>query len=808
MEQKFIHNIFEEQVKKTPDLTAVIFDGQSLTYAELNNRANQLAYRLLNEGVVPDTFVGICLGRSFDLIVGILGVLKAGGVCLPLDINYPGERLSFMFDDSEVNLVLTQKESADKISATIAKKIFLDEFNYQNNNVENPKINLDENNLIYLIYTSGSTGLPKGVKMPHRAIYNLIKWQNTKSTQGMFSTLQFAPISFDVSFQEIFSTLTSGSTLILLKEEIRRDPINLLEFIIENEIERIFLPYIALQNLAEATTVKDVKGLKLKHIITAGEQLKITPQIISFFQQLDKAVLHNQYGPSETHVITAFELNGNPASWSKLPSIGKPIDNSSVVFLDENLKEVPSGQIGEMYLGGKCLALGYHKRNELTESRFIKLSDKNNVEQVFYKSGDLGVLSSDGNIEFLGRNDDQIKIRGYRIEPGEIENVISKIPGIKNNVVVLKEINEGRKVLVSYLITEDEETNISSLKEYLIEHLPDYMIPNYFLKVKSFPLTPSGKIDKRALPLPNFSAKPEIQNKKYLPDDNLEEKLILVWKELLDLDEIGLNDNFFDLGGDSLLMGRLQIKISSVLKEQFNIVELFQYPTINSLVEYINKKREEKKPLNHSKSNSFRSSGNDVAIIGIAGRYPKAKTIKEFWENLVNGVEAISFFSDEELENLPNTNSDSELKFVKARGVLEDVDKFDAEFFGFNPREAAIMDPQHRIFLECAWEALEDAGYVPEKFDGAIGIFAGSSLNTYLMYNVLSDRQKQVEMANSYQLTDYTTLTGNDNGFLTTKVAYKLGLKGPAINIQTACSTSLVATAQAYQSLIFSDSVI
>ncbi|MFZ2322536.1 MAG: amino acid adenylation domain-containing protein [Ignavibacteriaceae bacterium] len=802
MKQKFIHKIFEEQVEQTPELTAVVFEDRNLTYAELNNRANQLAIRLIAEGVSSDALVGICLDRSLDLIIGMLGVLKAGGVCLPLDLNYPQERLSFMLADSGVDLILTQKKTADKVPDTNAKKIFLDEFVYSNDIVENLTTTLSDNNLIYVIYTSGSTGLPKGVKMPHSAIYNLIKWQNTKSTPGMWKTLQFAPISFDVSFQEIFSTLTSGSTLVLLNEEIRRDPINLLEFIIENEIERIFLPYIALQNLAEAVSVKVAHGLKLKHIITAGEQLKVTPQIIALFQKLNDAVLHNQYGPSETHVITAFELNGNPASWSKLPSIGKPIDNSNVVFLDENLKEVPSGQIGEMYLGGKCLALGYHKRNDLTESRFIKLSIDGYDEQVFYKSGDLGVLSSDGNIEFLGRNDDQIKIRGYRIEPGEIESVISKIHGITNNVIALKEISEGRKILVSYFITQDKEIDIDSVKKYLNNHLPDYMIPNYFMRVNSFPLTPSGKIDKKSLPQPYNISKAESVDNKNLLGDEVEEKLILVWKELLGIDDIGLNDNFFDLGGDSLLMGRLQIKISSVLKEQINIVELYQYPTISSLAEYIDRKRNQSKDFKISKSAIVNSSNNDVAIIGIAGRYPKAKTIKEFWENLVNGVEAISFFSDEELENLPNTNSDSELKFVKARGVLEDVDKFDAEFFGFNPREASIMDPQHRIFLECAWEALEDAGYVPEKFDGAIGIFAGSSLNTYLIYNVLSDRQKQVEMANSYQLTDYTTLTGNDNGFLTTKVAYKLGLKGPAINVQTACSTSLVATAQAYQSLI------
>lgn len=802
MQKNFIHKIFESQVNKTPASIAVIFEGQSLTFSDLNNRANQLAVKLIEEGVSPDKFVGICLERSIDLIIGVLGVLKAGGACLPLDINYPEDRLSFMLEDSEVDLILVQKSTDKKITKTGAKKILIDELDYDFKRIENPSVVLIPENLIYLIYTSGSTGNPKGVKMPHKSIYNLIQWQNKKSTPGVWKTLQFSPISFDVSFQEIFSTLTSGSTLVLLKEEIRKDPINLLKFIFKEEIERIFLPYIALQNLSEAALFENITRLKLHHVITAGEQLKITPQIISLFQRLDNAVLHNQYGPSETHVITAYELNGNPSSWPELPPIGKPIDNANVLLLNDNLMPVAPDQVGEMYLGGECLALGYYKRDDLTNSRFIKINGEDEKEKIFYKSGDLGKINEEGNLEFLGRNDDQIKIRGFRIEPGEIENMISKLPGIKNNVIALKEINGGRKVLVSYIVTDEETIDIHFLKEYLKNHLPDYMIPNYFIKVSSFPITPSGKIDKKSLPLPGISTVLETQNTKQILPDNLEEKLSNIWKELLNIDEVRLNDNFFDLGGDSLLMGRLQIKLSSVLGEQINIVDLFQYPTIKSFTEFLNQKKNIKSNTFNKDAASSKAVSNDVAIIGISGRYPKAKNIREFWENLINGIEAITFFDDEELEIVPNAKTDSELKFVKARGVLEDADKFDAEFFGYNPREASVMDPQHRIFLECAWEALEDAGYVPEKFNGSIGIFAGSSLNTYLMYNVLSDRQKQVDMANSYQLTDYTTLTGNDNGFLTTKIAYKLGLKGPAINLQTACSTSLVATAQAYQSLI------
>ena len=286
------------------------------------------------------------------------------------------------------------------------------------------------------------------------------------------------------------------------------------------------------------------------------------------------------------------------------------------------------------------------------------------------------------------------------------------------------------------------------------------------------------------------------------PIETIENKLVELWKNILGYNDVRKDDNFFDLGGHSLLMGRLQVKINEVFDEDISLVDLYEYPTIKTLANFISKQKEIIVGKEIKKMNGHASYGTDVAIIGMAGRYPKAKNIKEFWNNLVDGVEAISFFSNEELEYLPKGNLNSELKFVRARGVLENADKFDAEFFGYNPREAALMDPQHRVFLECAWEALEDAGYCSENYEGAIGVFAGSSLSTYLMFNVLTDREKQEEVVNSYQLSDYSTITGNDNSFLTTKVAYKLGLKGPAVNIQTACSTSLIAIGQAYQNLI------
>lgn len=796
---KSILELFEKQVIKNENSVAVFFNSESYNYHQLNQRADSIAKYLIEKGVRKNSFIGLAIERSFEMIASIFGILKAGCTCFPIDTNYPADRILFMIEDARPTLILSSKKSLNKIP-----KVNIEVVQIENIPLSQTQIELNspgEEDLIYLIYTSGSTGRPKGIKMPHRVIANLIDWQNNHSTPGKYNTLQFAPISFDVSFQEIFSTLTTGGTLFLIEETVRKDPMHLFSFISEKKIERIFLPYIALQTLTETSEYFNYE-LNLKHIITAGEQLIITPQIRKFFKRYNQISLHNQYGPSETHVCTSYILNGDPDEWPKLPPIGKAIQNSIVIILDEDLKKVNDGFEGEIFIGGTCVAQGYLNRDELTSARFIKIKN-NGTENIYYRTGDLGKYNQKGEIEFLGRVDDQIKLHGFRIEPGEIENCILEFPKIKSAAVVLNESKAGKKELVAFFSTEGSIIDINTLKLFLDEKLPEYMIPKIFIQKDSLPLTPSGKIDKRFLKTFEISKKTGDKAKETdITIDSIEETLIKIWKEILDLDQIDIDENFFDLGGDSISIGRVQLKIKEYLKEDISIIDLYNYPSIYAIRAFISERRN----LIHSKADSIKKiikpSETEIAIVGIAGRYPKARTIREFWDNLVNGVEAISFFSDDELEYVPNTKNNSELKFIKARGVLEDADKFDAEFFGFNPREAAIMDPQHRVFLEVCYSALEDAGYVADKYEGSIGIFAGSSLNSYLIYNVLSDRQKQEEMAAAYQIADYTTLIGNDNGFLTTKVAYKLGLNGPAVNVQTACSTSLVAVGEAYKSLI------
>ena len=440
-QDKCIYQLFEEQVERTPDAVAVVFENQQLTYYELNCRANQLAHYLKSLGVKADVLVGICVERSIEMVVGLLGTLKAGGAYVPLDPNYPIERLTFMLEDAQVSVLLTQQGLVDKLPQHQAHLVFLDT-DWQlisQSSQDNLISGVEATNLAYVIYTSGSTGQPKGVALNQLALCNLILWQLQNNTiSGGAKTLQFAPISFDVSFQEIFSTWFSGGTLFLIREELRRDPVALLGFLQQKAVERLFVPFVALQQLAEVAVSSELVNSHLREIITAGEQLQITPAISQWLSKLNDCTLHNHYGPSESHVIITFSLANPVETWPLLPPIGRPIANTQIYILDKYLQPVPVGVPGELHIGGVSLAQGYLNRPELTGEKFIpnpfgggrgaegqrgrgETEDQSSNSERLYKTGDLARYLPDGNIEYLGRIDNQVKIRGFRIELGEIE---------------------------------------------------------------------------------------------------------------------------------------------------------------------------------------------------------------------------------------------------------------------------------------------------------------------------------------------------------------------------------------------------
>ncbi|QIR37149.1 amino acid adenylation domain-containing protein [Tolypothrix sp. PCC 7910] len=590
---KCIHQLFEEQVQRTPDAVAVEFGNQKLTYHELNCRANQLAHSLKSLGVKPDVLVGLCVERSLEMVVGLLGILKAGGAYLPLDPEYPPERLSFMLEDAQVSVLLTQQSLVNRLPQHQAQLICLDT-DWQlisQLSQENLISGVQASNLGYVIYTSGSTGKPKGVAMNQLPLCNLILWQLQNTTiSHRAKTLQFAPISFDVSFQEIFSTWCSGGTLLLITEELRRDAVALLGFLQEQAVERLFLPFVALQQLAEVAVDSEIFASHLREVITAGEQLQITPAISQWFSKLGDCTLHNHYGPSESHVVTTFTLTNPVETWPLLPPIGKPIANTEIYILDKYLQPVPVGVPGELYIGGICLARGYLNRPELTQDRFI-LNPFNHSK--LYKTGDLARYLPDGNIEYLGRIDNQVKIRGFRIELGEIEAALSQHSDIQACCVIPREDTPGDKRLVAYAIANQNSTpTISELRQYLKAKLPEYMTPSAFVFLDSLPLTPSGKVNRRALPAPDSYI---ASTDNYIaPRNPIEELLVQIWSQVLKVAQVSITDNFFELGGHSLLGTQLVSRIRNTFKVELPLRELFATATLAELAQAIDKLQQQK----------------------------------------------------------------------------------------------------------------------------------------------------------------------------------------------------------------------
>ena len=832
--QTCIHKLVEVVVELSPDDDAVVFEQESLTYRQLNTRANVLAHYLQAWGVGPEVLVGICMERSLEMVVGLLGILKAGGAYVPLDPAYPTDRLAFMLEDTQISVLLTQSWLVESLPQHQALVVCLDT-QWQEialHSEEDPISAVTLDNLAYVIYTSGSTGRPKGVAMCHRPLSNLIIWQRESSILPRGArTLQFAPIIFDASFQEIFSTWCSGGTLVLISEQVRVDAFFLLRFLAEQEINRLFLPFVALQQLASVADAQGTVVPTLREIITAGEQLQITRQIANWLTKLQNCILHNHYGPSESHVVTAFTLIGSPSDWPALPPIGRPIANTQIYLLDSQMQQVPEGVPGELYIGGIPLARGYLNRPDLTAERFIPDPNSSLPQARLYKTGDLARYLPDGNIEFLGRSDDQVKIRGFRIELGEVEVALAAYPAVRQAVVLAREDVPGYKRIVAYIVPTSQESPpqkqskqaqlqaepvsqqqnsidglVLSLRSYLKARLPEYMVPSAFVVLEAFPVTPSGKVDRRALPAPERS-RPELETVLVMPQSDAEQLIASVWQEVLQLEEVGIHDNFFDLGGNSLLLNQSAHKLAEIFGVQLSIVELFQYPTISALAQRLSQtNRKSEAPTTHKPSSrvsrqSDQLRESNIAIIGMSGRFPGAKDIEAFWQNLRDGVESISFFSDQELSQSDQTLL-SNPNYVKANAVLPNIEKFDASFFGYSTKEAEIMDPQQRIFLECAWEALESAGYNPETYQGLIGVYAGSGMNTYLINNVHPNRGFSPDRTFLVSASDLQVRLSNGKDYLPTRVSYKLNLTGPSLNIQTACSTALVSVHMASQSLL------
>jgi amino acid adenylation domain-containing protein len=579
-----VHQLFEEQAERTPNACAVFCEGVRLSYAQLNARANRLAHRLRRYGIGPDSVVGICVSRSIEMAVSVLAVLKAGGAYLPLDPAYPRERLQFMLEDAAVEVLLTNEGAGDVLPEHRANVIHLErDFEaFAGEPDVNPHANVAPEHLGYVIYTSGSTGRPKGICLPHRALVNLIEWHRV-SVPAAPTTLQFASLNFDASFHEMFSAWSTGGAVLIVSDELRMDVEKLGDFISEHRVEKVTLPVVVLQQLAERFATRPEELSSLRVVITTGEQLKITSPIVQLFKALKGCRLHNHYGPSETHVVTALIMEDAPDAWPGQPAIGRPIFNTQMYVLDDHLNPVPNGVLGELYIGGDMLARGYLDRPDLTAEKFIPDPFHKLAGSRLYRTGDLARYAPDGNIDFLGRMDHQVKIRGFRVEPGEVESVLSRHPSVHEAVVLARAEASGELRLVAYLVCEaGHEATQSEWRQYLAERLPEYMIPAHFVLLKELPLTANGKVDRRALPAPEQS-RPELEAMYEPAGDAVEEVILRVWAEVLEIERIGVNDNFFDLGGHSLSATRVVFRLREAFRTDLPVRALFESPTPRGL---------------------------------------------------------------------------------------------------------------------------------------------------------------------------------------------------------------------------------
>lgn len=800
---KTIHQLFEEQVKKTPNNIAVIFNDVELTYQELNIKANQLAnYLIMTFSIQPDDSVALCLERNENIIIAILAVLKSGGAYVPIDLSYPFSRIEHILNDCAPKVLLTNGHSKNTLIEIINHSFpevgILD--------LENEKIRLicsalpinnlllhqsKPHNLAYVIYTSGTSGGPKGVMIEHRSAINTIYsiQEVYNFTDNCKKVLCFTAYVFDVFVAEIFVSLINGGELYLLDEETRYSPDELSAYLNAKKINYAYLPPAILR------VIPKISYPNLRSIIFAGE--KCDQKTGEFFCK--NFNFYNYYGPTEASIYAL----GKNVDKRNINEIGTPIYNMRAYILDDCFRPVPVGAVGELYIGGVGLARGYLNLDSLNKEKFkyLKVPYKGNkiisradcTSQRLYKTGDLVRMLPDGNLEYLGRNDLQIKIRGQRIEIEEIENILKCYPRVEQSIVVAASVGSkdasNQDQLIAYYTSKNIIEEIY-LKEYLGKYLPQYMVPQFFLQMDKIPLTINGKLDRKLL---SRSIDSSTYYKHIGTKSRLENEISTIWAQLLNLpkEQIGIRDSFFKLGGNSLSIVKLKTKLCKLDGfETLKLADLFEYVTIEQLTQF----RSSKNPNNQVElvKNDIYSS-YEIAIISISGAFSGCNDINDFWQLIKEGKEGIKRST---LKECREYGVKDELlydeHFVPSAGIMPGTDQFDPTFWGVSTDEAKRMDPQLRKLLEHCWHLLEQSGYLVKRTKINTGVFAGCGTSKYSVTN----RSKADD-----RVDDYTYFNLDTKDILATTVSYMLGLTGPANTISTACSTSLVAIIEACKNL-------
>jgi amino acid adenylation domain-containing protein len=580
------HELFERRAAQTPDATALVFGDRQLSYRELNERANKVAHHLRRRGVGPEVLVGVCLNRSPELVAGLLAVWKAGGAYVPLDPAYPPERLSFMIGDAQALVLLSEEKCRPLFSSADDNLVCLDSDwpRLAGEASDNLPPVATPANLAYVIYTSGSTGRPKGAMIVHRGLVNYLWWAlKAYAVEPGRSAPVHTSISFDLTVTSLFTPLLAGGTVELLPEDVGAQ--NLLAALLRaGNRSLVKITPAHLELLSQQIPAAKAPGM-CRTFVIGGENL-LAENLRLWREHAPATRLINEYGPTETVVGCCVHevLPTDPPSGSV--AIGRPIANTQLYVLDENLEPVPPGDMGELYIGGAGVARGYLNRPELTAERFLPDPFGGVAGARLYKSGDLARYRVDGTLEYLGRADDQVKIRGYRIELGEIEATLAAHPQVRSCAVVAREDEPGDKQLVAYVVSPDGEApNTDSMRAFLRERLPDYMVPARFVNLDALPLTPNGKVDRRALPAPSREVSGGGQGGA--PRTETEKRIAAIWSEVLKLDGIGIHDDFFDLGGDSMAAVALVTHLHETFDLELDLASLFDRPTIAGLSELV-----------------------------------------------------------------------------------------------------------------------------------------------------------------------------------------------------------------------------
>ncbi|WP_394836410.1 amino acid adenylation domain-containing protein [Pendulispora rubella] len=782
-----VHELFEAQAARQPDAVALIAGSERCTYGELDLRARRLAGYLGRLGVSAEVRVAIHLDRSIDLVASVLAVLKAGGAYVPLDTSHPTERAAATLHDAAVSVVITRGRRpalSNGVHVVDLDRVELPEGAEPNRTAPG---GLDR--LAYIIYTSGSTGRPKGVMVSHRTLANAFAAWQDMYRDGELRFLQVASPAFDVWTADWVRALCSGGSLVLAPLEASIDAAALATLVEREAVTALdVVPALAKPLMAHAERLGRLR------LLIVGSDAWSMRDYVELRQRLPATTrLLSGYGVTETTidnaVYEAAEADLHEAHGRGVP-LGLAFPNTRLYVLDRHGSPLPDGAAGELAIGGAGVARGYWKNPRLTAERWRPDPWSDEPGARLYVTGDRVRRRPDGVLEFLGRLDHQVKVRGMRIEVGEIEACLRRHPEVNEATVILAESAAGDKHLVAYVTGTGDTT---ALRAYLRAHLPEAMVPSNLVRLEEMPLGPNGKVDRSRLPAP-VDERP-LSRATTSGRTELERTIAEIWEQVLAGRHPGVHENFFDIGGHSMLLAEVATRLRERVGRDIPVLLLFQHPTIASLAAALSGD-EPAEPSRADQRTRAHVGGNDVAIIGMAGRFPGAPDVRTFWRNLCAGVESIATLTDEELLAAGvDPALVSNPHYVRARAVLDGIDRFDAEFFGFSPREAALLDPQHRLFLECVWEAFEDAGYDPERAGGRVGVYAGSSLSGYLFHRF--PEGVRLESAE-----DMAALLALDKDFLTTLVSYRLNLEGPSVAVQTACSTSLVAVHLACRALL------